>query len=290
MFSKIKKYRAKFFDILIMTTFAVIAASLFLLLFRTKKERQVVVKVYEESVVWPNKGVSPWFANLFYQGMEEKNSLGKPMAEVVGVRSYDTEPAKKAVYLTLKLKTVFTPGERQYTYKGKNVLIGSTISLFLDQVFVEGLITDIEEFKKPYPQVKLIVNAKIIKQDPTFPETTGVDPYIAAAINQGDQIKDSLGKAVLKVTDKKVEAADKIVVTDRGEVFLQKDPVKKDVYLTLEVLASKINNRYYFFDDIPILIGESIPIHLDKISLYYNPSYSIVTSSYSIVTSVEEVK
>lgn len=268
MLSKFRKSKIKLFDLLLIFIFFIIIISLFILLFRTKKELKVIIKVSETSLNWPNKGTMPWFANLFTLGMEEKDSLGKTMAKVIKIRSYDSHPDKKTVYLELLLQAVYSPGTRQYTYKGKNVLIGSTIQLFLDQVFVEGLLTNIEGFKKPYPQKKLKIESQLIDNNPKFPETYGVMPYLAENIKEGDQIKDNDGKTVLKILKKEVEEANKIVVTQTGEVLLKKDPLKKDAFLTFEILVSKIGDKYFFFDDNAVLVNQALPVHLGKISFW----------------------
>ncbi len=272
MFINLKKYLKGFkptlFEILLGSAALIIIAAVFFLLFRTRKSLSITIKINEESVIWTNQGVSTWFANLFYVGMEEKNSFGKTMAKVIKVRSYDTDPSKRALYLTVKLDAVYSPGIGQYSYKGKTILIGSTLQLYLDKIFTEGLIVDVEGFRKLNPRIKLTIDARVADINPAFPETLGVMPFIADNINEGDVVKDSQEGIVLHILKKTVEDADKTVITDSGEVLLRKDPVKKDVFLTLEVWAEKINGRYYFFDDVPVVAGQGLPIHLDKISIW----------------------
>jgi len=278
----LKTFKIGFFEIVIVFFFFLLASSLYFFLFRTKKDVIVVTKVYEDNIVWDGRKTSwesgaavstVWLSDLFHKGMKEKDAIGKASAEILNVRKYDNRPDSPTVYLTLRLKAVYSPGAKIYTYKGKNVLVGSTIQLFLDNVFVEALIVNTEGSKEKFPLVKLSVKAQLAN-----PESGGVAPYIADNILEGTKIKDSKNEDVLTVLKKTVEPAQKLVTTDLGEIVLSRDPYRKDVYLTLLISAYKIQDRYYFFDDIPIRIDKFIPIHFKNISIY------------PVITQMQEVK
>lgn len=286
----LKNYKLRLFDIVIAASILTFSFTLYAFLYRTSKPVTVTIKVNEESLVTPNRGISPWFANQFHEGMIEKDTFGRVMATIKQVRKYDngfrynyndavyTESFKKTVYLTTQLQAVYSPGSTQYTYKGKNILVGSTIQLNLNSLFVEGLIVYVNGAKSPYPESKLKVETRLIDYVFIFPETQGVMPFLADSIQEGNEIKDPEGKTVLRVIKKQSEDALKIVTTSSGDVFLRRDPIKKDVYLTLEVTAHKIGDRYYFSDDYPLLIEQTIPIHLPTVSLW------------PVITHIEEIK
>lgn len=274
----LKSFKFGLFEIIVLCFFILLALSAYFFLFRTRKELTVIVKTSEESIIrhpWENDillNSTIWLNNLFHPGMKEKDTLGKPVAELLGVRKYDTRPESPSVYLTLKLKAVYTLGTKIHTFKGKNVLVGSTIQLVLDEVFVEGIIVKINNDKQA-PTRKLLLRATLAN-----PESGGVLPYYADGIPEGAQVQDSNGKVILTIVKKELEPAKKLVNTAQGEINLATDPLRKDVFLTLEVLGSKVDNRYYFFDNIPILVGESVPIHLPNMSFY------------PTITSLSEVK
>jgi len=73
---------------------------------------------------------------------------------------------------------------------------------------------------------------------------------------------------VVTVLEKTEELAKKIVTNDKGEVFLRRNPLKKDVYLTLKLLAKQTNNEYFLFDDLQIKIGNEIPILTENYSVW----------------------
>ena len=68
--------------------------------------------------------------------------------------------------------------------------------------------------------------------------------------------------------DKKVEPAKKVIVTSDGRTILGVDPVRKDIYLTLEINSLKIGERHFLLNDIPIVIGYAIPINTPTISVF----------------------
>jgi len=205
---------------------------------------------------------------MFYPGMTEKSGLGKIKAQVLKVHSYDYTADKKSVYLKTKIQAVYNRSSNQYIFKGQPVLVGSTIRLYLDKVLVDGLITFIDGVADPRQKETLLIKARIINEQPTFPETQGVNDYIDKALFVGQEIKDDQGRVIAKITDKKSEPAKKLTTTNNGQLIVQRHPLKKDIYLTLKVQAVKLTSRYYFLDDIPLYVGKDIPLHFQNISIW----------------------
>lgn len=267
--SKLAKFKFKptLFQFLLGIIFLSLVSGVFVFLFRSQQSVNITIKVNDDSVVWPNEGVTSWFNNFFYPGMEEKDSLGSSIARVVKVTSYDSTPLKKTIYLDLQVKALYSSSDDRYKFKGKDVLVGQIIPFSLNDVWVEGFITDVKDKKKNYPKKKIIIEAKVINQSVISPETEGVKPHVADAIKIGAEIGDG-NDTIMKIIDKRVEPAVKTVITERGEVLAQRDPIKVDVYLTIEANVSLIGDRYYIFNDIPVSIDAPIPVHLKNISVW----------------------
>jgi len=265
MVIKGKKIQLKVFDIAVIFIFIFLVISLFLVLFRKQSEIKMVIKVNEESLAYQIDGTPNWFAQFLQVGMKEVDVFGRPVAEVKGIRTYYSENQKSIIHLVVTLKTVYSPSNHQYLYKGKAVLIGSTIQLSLNNLLVNGLIVDIEQLVKDHSK-KLFVQARIINPDPAFPQTEGVSSYVAESIKEGDIMKDSLGNLAIKIAKKTVEDANMTVVTSSGNVILQKHPMRKDIFLDLEIWAEKIGDRYYLFGDssFPILTDRKLPFYTNK--------------------------
>lgn len=269
-----KKFKDKIknlslFDILLISSIILGATIFAYIFFRKASYIKITIKVSEDSIVYgPNLGTRTWFSQMFYQGMKEKDGLGGITAEVTEIRSYDTSPTHKDIYLFFKLKTVYNRASNQYTYKGKPVLVGSTIRLYLERLLVDGLVTYVEGIKDPRENKTLIVEAQVREETPVFSETAGVREYIATAIQAGDEIRDNQGNTIVKILEKRVEDAKKTVVTADGRVLLGTDPMRKDIYLKLQIQAIKIQDRYFLFDDVPLLIGVGVPINSPNYSIY----------------------
>ena len=141
-------------------------------------------------------------------------------------------------------------------------MIGSTIQLLLDNLLVKGLIINVEGLTKTNSK-RIFAQAQIRQLDSAFPQTEGVPSYIAESIKEGDIMKDSLGHPAIRIVKKTVEDAKMTVITANGDVILQKHPMRKDVYLDLEIWAEKIRDRYYLFSDtdFPILINSGLPYY-----------------------------
>ena len=103
---------------------------------------------------------------------------------------YDT-PGGTAVYLTVKLNTVYNRASNQHTFKGSPLLIGSTVKLNLDSLLVEGLVTHIEGAPDPRTKIPLLIKAQVIRENPTYPESSGERSFIADALSVGDKVTDN---------------------------------------------------------------------------------------------------
>lgn len=250
-----------------------VAISVFAYIFFRKSTYVItVIKVGEETIQYQpwnrGAGTRAWFSNMFYKGLKEEDGLGRIMAEVVDIRSFDTDPNLKDVYLKTRLRVVYNRASDQYTFKGRPVLAGSTIKLNLDELLVDGLITYVEGAKDPREKVKLLVETQLREETSTYLETSGTREYIADALSVGDEIKDDQGNIIVKILGKRVENAKRTVTTSDGRIVVGANPLRKDVYFTLDVNAIKIQNRYYLFDDVPILVGREIPLNTGAVSIW----------------------
>lgn len=264
--------RIKIFD-WILIGFSIIAVIVFIFLFfRKSTYLTVVVSVKDDSSFynnwWGDEGVKYWFASYFQKGQKERDGFGRSQAEVLNVYSYDRTATNKNVYLEVRLKTVYVRSTDSYTYKGSPVLVGSTIKLNLDKAYAEGIISNIEGSYNDLSKRKIIVEAQLREENSTFLGTAGTKEYVADAIKVGDVVKDSNGTTIMRILDKKISPAETTITTNIGQVLRGFDPVKKDVFLTIEIEADKVEEKYYFLYDIPILIDQPIPINTTTVSIF----------------------
>lgn len=237
--------------------------------FRKTSYITVTLKVGEDNIYYPfGNSTTPYMQHLFYTGMKEKDGFGRLQAEVLNVKSYMLTPNNATVYLQTKLKTTYTKSSDQYSYKGTPVLVGSQLTLYLDSVSIDALVTNVDGKNNNVVKKTIVAEGKMINQNSTFLETNGIDQYIADAINVGDVEVDSQNEVVIKVLEKTVKPSTKTVVDSYGHVFTQKDPTRKDVTLKLEINANIIDDKYYIFYNYPVSVGEGVPICTPKICYY----------------------
>ena len=243
-------------------------AFVFFLLFRRSTYISVTLKVGSDNINWKGGATKAWFSQFFYVGMKQLDGFGRPLVEVTDIYSYDTSPDSKAVYVTVRIKTVYNRASNQYTFNGKPVLIGSFHRLYLDKVLVEGLVTRFEGMQDVRERKKMVVEAEIREENPVFAETSGVRPYIADQLHEGEEIKDDQGNVVVKILKKNVSPAKRNLLTSDGRIINGIDVNRQDVSYTLELNAIKILNRYYVFDDVPVLVGWNVPLNTSEVSLF----------------------
>ena len=212
-----------------------------------------------------------FFAYAFFRKSTYVNAIIKVGEESIRFEPYFVETGTRpwfALYLTTKVRVVYNRASNQYTFKGLPLTVGSPIKLNLEKLYVEGLVTFVEGVEDKRTKSKLIVETQIREETPAFPDSSGTSEHIANALIKGDMVKDDQGNIIVKIIDKKVENAKRLVTTSDGRSVIQTNPLRRDVYLTLEVDAIKIGDRYYIFDDVPLLVGEKIPINTSTISVW----------------------
>jgi hypothetical protein len=100
---------------------------------------------------------------------------------------------------------------------------------------------------------------------------------MADAVKKGETVYDNQQRPLIQVIDKQVSDAQTAVFTADGRLVTQTSPLLKDVTYTLELLTTRVGDKYYLLGDIPIVIGRSIPIHTKTASVY-----PIITSIASV--------
>lgn len=250
----LKKF--KFFDYIIIFSLFILGIFIFIGLFRKSSFVEIVLKTSKDE----------WFIRQLKEGVEEKNILGQTMAQIQSIRTYPTSDQKKWVHLKIKLKVIYSPGENSYVYKGKKILVGSYLELYINNLLVDGTIIKInsKDNKENIYQIK--AKGRIINLDPAFPNTEGIDNYLAESIKENSLIKDSLEYLAVRIDKKTVEEAKMITIDSFGQTHLSTNPLRKDVYLDLTIWAEKIGDYYYLFGDenFPIIIGNQIPFTTDN--------------------------
>lgn len=272
-------YKIKFFKKQIKLSFlidvlmvSVTGLVLFLLIFFLRREQEWItlrLKVTDRDVFYAKNNPFNFYSHAFVKGDIQFNGIGNKIAEITGVEKFIANPSSQTIYLDISIKAIYDPRSKKYSFKGRPIIFGQPFIFEFSNVKVEGIVTnfpgfldeiDVKEYKK-------IVKVQIEEESRDFSDVYGVRSFIAAAINIGDEYKNSNDEVLIKVIDKEVYPAKRTVFTDSGESFIISDLQLEDVYLTLEVKVKEINKKMYALDFVPLRVGEFLPLNFDKISL-----------------------
>lgn len=253
--------------------FSIISICAFAIVFFRKSSYIVAtISVGEDSAVYGlwagDVGPKYWYSNSFYVGQTEKNGLGNVQAKILDIYSYDVTSTHTKVYLNTELRVIYNKASDTYTYNGTPVLIGSTIKLNFKDIYAEGLVTNIEGVGKSVEKGTVTVDTQIREDNPVYSGTSGTKPYVANAVNAGDTVRDNNGNVLIEILSKRVEPAAATATTNNGVIVKTTNPLRNDVYLTIRIHTSKINNKNFFLGDIPILVDQSFPINLPNITFF----------------------
>jgi len=215
---------------------------------------------------WDQREPPIWLPGKLGIGDVQKDGLGHVVAEVEDMTSWGS--VDRTTYLLLKAKVEEDKRTGKLKFNNQPLEVGRVIDLELGGVGTPALVTNIEGLPDPREWKNLIVEARMVEYVDVFPETIGVQPWKEEAVKIGDQMKDTRGRVVAEILDKKVKPADKIVVSDSGAVFIRPDPLKKDVTLLLRMKVFEQDGTYYFLDDSVVKIGTSFPLFLPEIDLW----------------------
>lgn len=241
----------------------------FILFFGRKVEwLEIEARVAPSDFFWSEKEPPFWLANSVHIGENETDSFGRKVVEILDAKVFESSGNKKDVFVKLKLQAVKDPRKNQYLFKNKPLSIGAPIELNLSQVFLAGVVTYI----KGVPDTRIvedkIIEARIIDVSDKFPETIGIYPWRSEAIQVGDKVKDTQERVVAEIIEKRVELADKTVITSDGRVLVAKDPLKRDVTLIIRLKTYNQDGINYFLDDYKVKVGSLIFLSLPKIDLW----------------------
>ncbi len=261
-----------FFDKLLILI-VIVAISFFVFVFFRKGETvAVTVRLNEDNSTYGDWnsliGTRPWVTELLRNDAKLKDAIGRISAEIISVRSFDIKPNRQAVYVKMRLRVTNDRASNQFIFNGLPLIVGSEVKINFDTVLVDGMVTDIEGLPETRQKVSIWVEANVKDENNLYSERIGIAPSIASEILNINEIRDGEGNIIMKVLEKKVTDSDVFVTTSDGRGIIRKNPLRKDVLLKLQINAFKIGNRYYIYDDIPILIGQKIPFNTDKLSVF----------------------
>ncbi|MFC1646814.1 DUF4330 family protein [Patescibacteria group bacterium] len=233
-----------------------------------KKNRWITitikVQITPASVSYYGETPPYWLANQIKPGDVQYDSLGQQNLKVISVKSWGfTTPE---TWVTASVKAKYLKNQEKYVFMYQPLEIGRPINVTINGTSIRGLVTTVEGFSDERPTYDILVKARLHDDySPYSTYTRGVNPWMADALKIGQIMKNSNGTKVAEIIDKEESDAERIVTTSSGNIILDKDPLKKDVILTVKLKVIKQNNTYIYLEDKPIKVGFSFPIYLEHV-------------------------
>jgi hypothetical protein len=242
-------FKLKALDWFIVLTIAGII--IFLVATSLNQDRWITIefKVTNNPTYLPYNGETPpyWIADKIKVGDVQTNDLGQQNLKVLSVKSWGFQ--NKETWVTASVKAKYNPKQKKYTYLYQPLEIGRSIDITINGTNVHGIVTSIQGFSDTRKTYDVTVKTRLTDNNtPYSVNTRGVDP-------------------IAEILDKEVRPAEKVITTSDGRAVLGEDPLKKDVYLTVKLRVTKNDDTYLFLENIPVKIGFSFPIYLERVFL-----------------------
>lgn len=171
--------------------------------------------------------------------------------------SWDTNSKDRSIG-RVQLKVNANERNEKIYYQGQEILVGNPFVITVENTRLELLVTKISAKKINYDYKPITILVKIYSKYPE--QINGID--------QGMELKDNNGVAYAKITKTFKEPA-KITTTDQyGIPHSQRDPLKYDFTMEVQVLAREENSRIVGYDGRTIAIGKAFVLnspHFDDV-------------------------
>ncbi|MCL5797606.1 MAG: DUF4330 domain-containing protein [Patescibacteria group bacterium] len=267
-FQSLRK-RIGFTEILFILFFLSIFLFIFLYFHNTKKWIEVEMKVTTDTTMISEWRSAPrWLIDTVKIGDKEYDGFGQPVAEVEDIHTYETPGSYKETYIKLRLNVLYNKNQHKYTYSSKDLTVGGPMSVKPNGILIEGVVTAIQGISDNRKKV----HKKVLLQMVGGPDyiTNGVEPWIADAVSVGDEMKDFNGSPIAKVLEKRVEPAKRITIDASGVPHLTRDPYLVDLYTVMDLLTTEDKGIYYFKEDEPIKINQTVTVISSKYDINWN--------------------
>ena len=207
-------------------------------------------------------GVPPpyyWNAKNFQIGAKEYDSFHKPIVEVIDTVKYN-EDNRSFLWIKARLLVKYNVVTKQYVFRQETLGIGNTIHIAPDNIMFIGNVVGIEGVGSMW--------------DPEYVTVTGrakdIQPWEAESLAVGDKVVDNKGALIAEITNTDVELADMVATTYTGEVLQRKNPLVRDVKLTMKMRVMKNGNSRFFNYFQPVDVGSKVRIQFPKQAIEIN--------------------
>lgn len=260
MILNVTKKSTIFSPTIVLLFLIILGAAIFAYKYLTRPDTYLKVGILVSGAEWWREDRQPpsWLTDSLKIGDSERTSSGKKLAEIVDIKRYE-EGSNKIVYLTVSLLVDWQPKTNRYFFKQQPLEIGGLLDLSLGESRLTGSIVNTQSSPDDPKFIKRLITVRLLNRFPWF----------ADSIQIGDeQIDETTDQSAVKVIGKRVILADTLAYTSTGQIVAGKDPLKRDIELTLEIQVINRGGLDYFFYYQPVKIGNLLYLSLPRYNLY----------------------
>lgn len=251
----VQKYVRQNIPIVIFIGIVVFVGLIILQKLVSAKDETVYAKVKVSQGLWWASTAKPsvWLATSFKEGMVETDLTGKPVVEVLSVKSYPWWNSEAYdIYLTVRIKASKNERTNVITFKRAPIAVGTPIDLEFPEVQVSGTIMELSE--TPFVENKVTRTVTLEKKY--------ANRWEADAIEIGDTFYDGV-VTVAEILEKHVVPSSEVYVrVGNGDPFSTNDTYK--VVLTVRLQLQSHNNELIYREEQPIQIGRNLNLQTKK--------------------------
>jgi len=238
---------------LILIIFGILIVGFLLFHFRRKREF-IYIDITFQRQDWNEESFPPeyWEIINLETGDIGYNSVGKEVIEIQEIEKNVWGGGERLfIEVVVKIDSSPSTSTRTYVFDGNPLLVGEKMNLKFNNTSLTGIIANVYKNKEQRFDNYQRADAEIKVH------YHNLDPWHAEAIN-GINITNSQGENILITKDVKITPAEKVVVTDKGEVLLRWNPIKKDLIVTFELPNILCSAKSCFYNHYQtLMVGET---------------------------------
>lgn len=208
-----------------------------------QKEQYITVELFASGGEWWWDNPSPpyWLADQIKRGAVERDPQGSVLVEVIEARKFE-EANRKLLWMKVKLRVTPDNKSNQFRFRRENLQVGSVIYIAPNNVKVVCNVLRIEGMEDSRQEATKVVTISAF----------AVSPWYADNIKVGDVMRDSDGKILAEVIEKKVSYSEITTVDDRGDTHVRKDMLRRDVDMKIRMQVTRAEGIDYFSYFLPL--------------------------------------
>lgn len=225
---------------------------------------------------WFNRAPQ-WYLEALQPGKATTDLFGQTSIEIIDTYYYPNYGDFETLYVTARVRALYSSNTNEYSYNGDPLLIGQFIKLSVGGSLVPGVIHSIQkdsleqDIKEVtvFGELEAIHNnsVRISTKQETITELEGIRNFLVDSITQGISVKDSNGNVYFEILKVEKQPAYK---TSSGNNTLVRtfDTDRTRVFLTAKVNANVINGNLFYVSEYPLRKNIVIPVYLEDTTVY----------------------